>query len=88
MKLVCVRCQIELRPVKLGMPVVEMAGSPARPLRIWFADVWGCKECGFEVCAGFSKHPIEWFDERFARYLESAKAHEIVYDYERGGQVN
>ena len=84
MKMICQKCQCELRPVENGVRVIEMAGDPPEPYRLYSADLWGCKGCGFKVVTDFGK-PWSQFDKDFDEALEKARAFPgtIVYNYER-----
>lgn len=71
-KPVCVKCQCFFRPAKTGYYLTEMMpadgvreaprGTKAphlwEPYKLWAADLWKCPECGHEIVAGFSAHPI------------------------------
>lgn len=83
MKVVCVKCQTELKPKQNGVAVVEMAGS--NPYRLWRADLLACPGCSFEIVTQFAMRHIANYEPDFARQLELAKttAPQIVYDYER-----
>ena len=84
MKIICVKCQCELRPEVNGTLVVEMASFG--PYKIWKADTWRCPGCGYEVTTGFGAAPIMHHgDEHFQEDLDLEKetARKVVYDYER-----
>ncbi len=83
-KLVCVKCQCELRPETNGTVVIEMAQE--KPYKVWKADTWKCPGCGVEVVGGFGQKPfMENFQEKFAEDLQTEieTAQRVVYDYER-----
>ena len=93
MKILCVKCQSEMKPVKNGTYVFEMAAAvkseknPQGIYKIWVADTWGCSNCDVEVVAGFGLKPVAiHHDEKFGEWLFSIKTEEgarIEYDYER-----
>jgi len=69
---VCVKCQVEMRPEKNGVGVLDMANFG--PYKIWEADKWRCPECGYEVIAGFGKEAIaEHYQDSFGRIVEVYK---------------
>lgn len=85
MKIVCVNCQSEFGIEKSGVPVVETFGED-EPYKVWFADLFKCRGCGFEVVTQFGAKPHkEHFDVGFAQWFEGfkAKAKRIFYDYEK-----
>lgn len=85
MKLVCVKCEVELKPSVNGTIVIETMRF-AEPYKIWSADTWKCPGCDVEIVAGFGMNPIaEHFQSGFEDKLEAAKsrAKKLVYDHER-----
>ena len=84
-KLICTKCQTELKPSCNGVLVVEMADFG--PYKTWAADAWKCPGCGVEVIAGFSEQPIrqDHYKDDFPEWLEHEKSisPRTVYDYER-----
>jgi hypothetical protein len=85
-KLVCVKCQVELRPELNGFKVVEMM-SDDRPYKIWDSDKWKCPECGFEVVSGFGynaekEHFETGFDTLLGK-IEASPKTDWCYDYEK-----
>ena len=83
-KMVCVPCEVELKPIENGALVIEMASFG--PYKAWDADVWGCPKCHHQTVAGFGNNPLhEHYEEGFTKWLDEAKAraHRIIYDYER-----
>jgi len=83
-KLVCCKCEIELKIDKSGVAVIETFNSPAKPYKIWNADRWVCPECGAKIVAGFSANPIaEHYHDDFPDVLQRVLATEtVVYDFE------
>jgi hypothetical protein len=82
-KLVCIPCEVELKPSENGVYVVEMASFG--PYKIWNADVWICPKCKHEVVAGFGYDALaEHYQDKFVKLLEKIKASKsrIIYDYE------
>jgi hypothetical protein len=83
-KMVCVSCEVELKPKENGVLVIEEASFG--PYKIWYADVWKCPKCQTETVAGFGHDPLmEHYEEGFADFLEKAKsrASRIIYDKEK-----
>lgn len=88
MKVICVKCQTELRIAEggIGVAVVEMAFDPPAPYKVWMADLLECPGCGMQVAGNFGNGPIaahaEAAQTMLADILRIGKA-TIVYDYER-----
>lgn len=84
-KLVCVKCECELRPETNGTTVVETASFG--PYKIWDADTWKCPGCGMEVVSGFGNNPVreDHYAEDFKPWLETylGNSRRIVYDNEK-----
>lgn len=85
LKLVCVKCQCELRPETNGTVVIETASFG--PYKVWNADTFKCPGCGVEIVAGFPSQPQrqDHWREDFTAWLENviAKARRVVYDNEQ-----
>ena len=88
-KLVCAKCECELRPELNGVGVIEtMDNDNARPYKLWVADLWKCPGCEIEVVSGFSgvgEAPMaEHWSENFDQCLEYVKNRpRVYYDHER-----
>ena len=83
-KLVCAKCECELRPETNGVGVIETASFG--PYKIWDADLWKCPGCGIEIVAGFGQRPIaQHFEEDFDKELKVVKETRprVLYDNER-----
>ena len=83
-KMVCVECEVELKPEENGALIIENASFG--PYKVWYADVWSCPKCQHETVAGFGNNPIaEHYHEGFQEWLEKAKsrARRIIYDNEK-----
>lgn len=83
---VCVKCQVELRPEKTGVTLVDMFQKPPKPYSIWSADKWKCPICGYEVVIGFGASPLYVHsDDKFKEMLKKAKesSKSVIYNYER-----
>lgn len=63
-KPVCVKCGKFFRVKKNGVAIEEgMPSGPVddtlwEPYKLWNADLWECKTCGFQMVTGFAKQPI------------------------------
>lgn len=81
-KMVCTPCQLELKPIKNGVIVVEHSGHG--PYTLWEADEWACPECGVTVVAGFADQPYARnCQSDFTQLLEYAVDSGLVrHDYE------
>ncbi len=53
---VCSKCEVEFRPSKNGVEVVDYASFG--PYKIWEADEWECPSCHTKVITGFADRPI------------------------------
>lgn len=87
-KLVCRKCEIELKPEENGVVIVELCQKNKRVYKIWSADLWECRNCGNEVVAGFSSQPSFHEGEKSEGEIRAViKIHElqgktIIYDKE------
>lgn len=83
-KLVCVKCQCELKPETNGTLVIETASFG--PYKIWQADTLKCPGCGVEIVAGFGNAPMrqDHYADDFSEWLENQihYAHRVEYDNE------
>lgn len=87
---VCGTCELEMKPVKTGALVEEMAGM--EPYKLWFGDAFQCHGCGATVVTRFSvnsasehwqpdyqKRASERFCRAYQRTEEAYKArHEVA----------
>jgi transposase len=84
-KLVCVKCQTELRAETNGTLVIETASFG--PYKVWNADTWKCPGCGIEIVAGFGDRPLrqDHYEPGFDTWLEKVKSYSkrVEYDHER-----
>lgn len=62
---ICPKCQIELRPLKNGVTVIEMAIHG--PQALWHADLWHCVGCRLQVILDLGQKPMtSCYDEDWA----------------------
>jgi len=82
-KLVCVKCQRELSPVRNEVFCVNPLGG--FPYEVYMADKWGCPECKTEVIAGMGMNPVLRHDRLdFAKQFKKLKlTKELIYNYGR-----
>jgi hypothetical protein len=79
---VCVKCQIELRPQRNGVGVLDMAKD--EPYQLCEADMYRCPGCGFEVVIGFARTGWEHFEPSFDRQLDRHRQQgTLIYNYEK-----
>jgi len=65
---VCVKCNVEMKPEKNGIGLLDMANFG--PYQLWDADLYKCSICGCEIITGFgSKAIAQHSDEGFDRAL-------------------
>ncbi len=53
---VCSRCEVEMRPFKNGVQVIDYASYGA--YQIWEADEWACPGCDNKIVIGFGQEPF------------------------------
>ena len=74
MRPICSQCQIDFRPVKNGVEVLELADFG--PYRLWQADEYECPACRVRIITGFADHPYaEYYQDKFKQALEAARNH-------------
>ena len=81
MKEICVKCNKQLKVVKVGVNVVERAEFG--DYRLWAADLLECPNCKHQVVSRFAERPqIEHYDDNFEDVLsELSKKGEILCDF-------
>jgi len=72
---ICIKCQVELRPKKNGILMLEMATFG--PMALWSSDLWYCPCCSMEAVIGFGEKPIirssdQDFDEQLTKYRKGS----------------
>jgi hypothetical protein len=70
---------------RMGVAVVETAGTPPKPWRLWRADLLQCPICGKELLGHFSHEPVaEQHDVDFEAALDAASKSDryVVYSAE------
>ena len=71
-KPVCSQCQIELRPHKNGVEVIDYNDNG--PYELWFADEWACPKCGVKIVLGFGDGPaFSHFDPGFLAHIDRVR---------------
>lgn len=85
MKIICAKCQCQLKPKTDGVLLIETING-GDPYKLWYADLWACPGCNVEIVAGFGYAPIANhfeadFDKSMAREME--RAPQVVFEYER-----
>ena len=75
---ICSKCQINLRPVKNGVEVLELADFG--PYRLWEADEYECPRCRIRIITGFGFSPYtEHHKDDFTRLLEAARSRPATF---------
>jgi len=83
-RLVCVKCEVELRPEKNGVVVPVMFMENTKVYEIYRADKWMCPKCGYEVVAGFGKLPMaEHFKDKCEEIVKQMKENDAVVIYDK-----
>ena len=67
-KMVCVKCEVELKPRTNGVLIQEMFQNNTKTYKLWMADLWQCPKCLTQIVAGFANHPLM---EHFQGDIES-----------------
>lgn len=87
--LVCTRCCLEMRPIQIGVTVVEMAfDNPPAPYKTWAGDEKGCSQCGHTAVDGLvlnGEHHQEDFHSKL-KWLLTNEPHKVRVAWERSGQ--
>lgn len=69
---ICWKCQIEMRPLKNGVTLVEMADFG--PSALWQADLYRCPLCGIKVVVSLGNRSWSYHtDVGFDRLLAQAE---------------
>lgn len=69
---VCGKCQAKFQIKLMGVTVVETAGTPPKPFRLWRADSYACPICSAELVTNFAHEPmIESHEAGFDKALAS-----------------
>jgi len=71
---VCAKCEVEMRPKKNGVIVVDIERETATQL--WSADLWSCPKCNVGVVIEFGHNP--WatrFDDKTKHDFDEKVAH-------------
>ncbi len=81
MKVLCVKCRVELRNVHTGVYVNETAGNPPRSYKLWHADLYACPVCGMRMIVGFGNSPIMCeYEPGFDEFLKKVRVDGTVID--------
>jgi len=77
---VCRTCQVDLRPERNGVGVLDMADFG--PVDLWDADLWKCPKCGLEVVSGFGNNPISshYVKEEFSRLIDAYRKNSLIIE--------
>lgn len=76
---VCAACQLEMRPERIGVGLLDMAAFG--PYHLWDADLYECPGCGHQIVAGFGDNPISrHFEDDFTRMMGIYNENSIVIE--------
>lgn len=68
----CGKCQAKFEMRLMGVTVVETAGTPPKPFRLWKADSYACPICNAELITNFSHEPlVENYEENFEQMMDA-----------------
>ena len=83
-KLVCAKCECELKCEENGVVVADMFQGNTEVYALTEADLWKCPLCEFEIVAGFAfMHFAHYFHTDFKETLDKVKATtRIIYNKE------
>lgn len=84
MKLLCVACEVEMKPSVNGVDVIEYASFG--PYKVWFADEYACPNCGVKIVTGFANSPYVHHMPEFEERLASVLLENARYDFENQKQ--
>jgi DNA-directed RNA polymerase subunit RPC12/RpoP len=74
---VCVVCEVEFRPVKNGVVVVEYASYG--PVSLTEADEFECPKCGHKIIVGFGRNPFRnHYEPGFQEVLDKHEADGLI----------
>lgn len=80
---VCVKCQIQLRKIKVGVAVIDMFSHPPKPYQVWLADLFECPICKTRIVSAFADNPLgRYFEGDFGYWVHKAGGGFQVYNYE------
>jgi hypothetical protein len=83
MKMICSQCEVELKPFKNGVSVIETEGNPPKPFRIYEADMWVCPMCGIKIVTGFGQPVSRSYETTWYRDLQAALSNgTIIYSHQ------
>jgi len=72
---ICVNCQVEMRPHRIGVPVITMFGKPPKPYELGFGDEYQCPGCQHITVSAHSFSEWPWrrhHDPDFEKELQHA----------------
>lgn len=85
---ICVECQVEYRPHRIGIPIITMFGQPPKPYELGYADIYQCPGCKHTVVGAnsfsewpYRRHHDPDFNDAFLEATTS-KRHNPIYVYE------
>jgi hypothetical protein len=78
----CAKCQVDLRPEKNGVWLIELFKDNIEPYAIWHADLWKCTRCGVEIVSGYGLRATYRHEGTFPRMLKLAESEQHYYNYE------
>lgn len=81
---ICSHCEVEMRPYKNDIVVVDYAHDPPQPYQLWSADECHCPKCGYRIIVGFGDSPYvrhfeEMFTERVGQIPEQLRRNNYEY---------
>jgi hypothetical protein len=71
MKLICPKCELELRPKRIGVAVEAMAVFG--PYELWNADLLVCPTCNAQIAMLAGQPLVEHFRPEYAERVANAK---------------
>lgn len=71
---ICVKCEIAMKPERVGVILVELYQSDKDIYKIWHADLKKCPGCGAQIVMGLGAEPVKTCqDQDRHEYLELKK---------------
>lgn len=75
---VCVKCQVEMEPAKVGVVCLDMAEFG--PYKMTESDLYQCPICGIQILTAFGEGSMHHNEPRFKPYLKAARANNRIIE--------
>ena len=76
---VCPPCQVEMRPERNGVGLLDYADFG--PYQLWDTDLWECPKCHHQIVIGFGDSPMySHWESSFPERIQSYKTNSILIE--------